>query len=438
MTSRRTTWMIAGLILAGVIERLVWLLIRPEIGAGGEALIIAQAVSEGRGLSDAFHPGAGPTAHMLPISPLLAGGVYALLGFRTLTAEFVLASYSIALGLGCYLLLYRIFRRIGVPRAIRVGALAWGMLAPPYISQETIDFRVWEGGLGTFLAILALDRLLALDPLCEMRLGMRLAVLALVGALAFFVNPPLGLAAIACMGVYALRHLPWPRTASTALIGASALAAMVTPWAIRNEHVMGAPILLRSNAGLELSLTNYPGAENVTDDHAAFMTRLKTVHPSINPAAFARMRQVGGEYAYANMMGSEAKAWIADHPAVAARQALHRARQMLVPSTWQFDDSGTAEFAQFQVLLAQIIGVLGLVGMILAIRRYGEPAIYPTIFVLVMTAVFAMFQPTTRYTYMIYPVMVNLAACVASLAPGPIRWAERWLDGGTHEVRTAA
>ncbi len=179
---------VALLLVLGVGERVAWNLIRPGVGASGEAFNVAAALAGGRGFADAYQVGQGATAHLLPISPGIAGGIYAVFGVRSMGAEILLACWSIGLAVGAYLLLFRAFGRLGLPRVARLGALALLCLAPTYVPQEAVDFRIWEGGLSVLLTALFLDRLVAIEtPSAKAIAGM-----ALLNALLFFVNPICG------------------------------------------------------------------------------------------------------------------------------------------------------------------------------------------------------------------------------------------------------
>src|SRR6185312_7250821 len=80
-----------------------------------------------------------------------------------------------------------------------------------------------------------------------------IAALSLFVAIIFFVSPPMGLAAYCILFVSFIMHVAPSRWPSTVLIVVLTLTAVVTPWTIRNYIVMGEPIVLRSNLGLELS-----------------------------------------------------------------------------------------------------------------------------------------------------------------------------------------
>ena len=404
------------LLLVGIAERSLWNLIRSGIGApDGEAFNIAAALANGFGFADAFRVGQGPTAHLLPINPSIAGGLYAIFGIRAWPAEFLLACWSIGLAMGTYLLLFRAFGRLGSPRWARLIALAFACIAPVYFTQESVDFRVWEGGLAAFLCALFLDRLLAFQSNKNLLMH-AVAGMALLTALLFFVNPILGLGAYACAAIVCFKRLHGVRLAGTIGLAVGALAIFLTPWVIRNALVMGEPILLRSDVGLELAIANYAGAIEAKDPLDEFMLRLREIHPYQNGTltvkrlgAYQAMRMAGGEAAYARQLGNEAWRWIAANPWAAARLASRHLREVFAPEAWQFrTNSGT--LPHLRAGLSSLAGLLGLLGLAYALYERRPNWIYPTFLVTIPAISYCLFQPIPRYTYLFYPMLVFCAA----------------------------
>jgi hypothetical protein len=417
--SRHLPALLVGL---GVLERIFWNVARPGRGGGGEAMRVALSVGGGQGFANAFRFGQGPTAHLLPISPGIAGLLYRLLGVASLRAEVVLAAWSIGLAMTTYLLLFQAFERLGTPRWARVVGLGFGCIAPTYAGQEAVDFRVWDGGLAACLAALFLTLLLA--PLEERALGSgrtrlssstaasrssRIPVAAAIAAVIFFVNPPLGAAVILCLGVFALRETPLRHAALAAAVGATVLALLVAPWVMRNERVLHAPILLRSDGGLELAMANYPTALVADDRKLQFLDRLHSIHPSFNQQAYQAVKTVG-ELAYSRRVGAQAARWMRAHPEEVAGLMLLHIRQTLVPQTWEFDVFGRHVSPPLRAALADLASVAGLIALGVGVasgrRGWGYLATMIGIWVILTSP----FQPVPRYTYLIYPFLVFCGA----------------------------
>ena len=111
---------VALLLLIGTGERALFNLLRPIPGGAGEAFNVAAALANGFGFADAYRVGQGPTAHLLPTTPAIAGAVYAIFGLEAWLAEFLLACWSIGLAMGTYLLLFSAFDRLGSSRWARL------------------------------------------------------------------------------------------------------------------------------------------------------------------------------------------------------------------------------------------------------------------------------------------------------------------------------
>jgi hypothetical protein len=400
------------LIFGFAATRLLWLVLIHGGIAGlidaGEATRVALSVARSGVIGDAYGFGQGPTAHLLPLNPLLAGGVLWLFGPFSAAASLVLLGLSLGQVLLGYLLIRLVFLRMGAdPLAVRWGS-ALLLLAPPFVPQETVDFRYWEGASALCLVAANMLAILAVGERGHLRRRDLITIPALF-ALTFFVSPPAGLAVGGCWAVIALRHLP-PRS-SLALAGATAIALLlvIAPWTLRNLQVLGEPILLRSNFGIEFALANHAAAVSGAAPEYVFDDRLQAIHPAVNAAARTFIG-ANGEAAYSRMLAAETFAWIQANPLDFARLWARHAGEVIAPRAWQMYFTGWegARGARaITIALVQLTGLLGL-GMALWARRphFWIPAVYVGIF----TAFFAFFQPMARYGFVIYPVFCFLAA----------------------------
>lgn len=404
-----SAWLRRAIIGLGVALRIHWAVTRPA-PAIGEAANVALALAGGRGFADAYHLGQGPTAHLLPTVPLLAGGVYALLGPRSVAAEAVLFTFATLFVIGSFIFLSRAFARLGTPGWARTLALAYLCLLSPYLADEVISFRIWEGALAGFLAAIMLDMLVRLDRDQTATHWLRYLPLVLTGALTFFVQPLVGVACYLASSVLVVRRLNPAGWMRLGLIGVLALAALVVPWTVRNALVMGTPIPLRSNAGLELAISMYPGAiDPGLDPRDTFNARLREVHPLQSPEAYLRMRAAGGEVRYAAMLGNEAKTWMRDHPADVVRIALRHLRETYVPPTW-ITRQENQRLVLARTLIVDAAGVVGLFGLALALARRRWRWVYPALVTLVPGLIFSLFQPIPRYDYLFFGLLTFAAA----------------------------
>jgi hypothetical protein len=401
----------AWLILAGLGLRLLWLvLVRGLLSPFdlGEASGAATAFAQTGTIADAFGAGTGPTAHLMPASVVIAGAVQHVFGDSAWTS-LVLSLWTLAQFALIWLLARALFAGAGWRPAALIGGLALACLLPGHIVQEAADFRVWEGGLATLLALASLWLIVTLDQRAEIA-TQPLLIGAALSAVTFFVSPTTGLAVDACWAWLALRRLPFPRALAFAATAAAALALVLAPWVLRNAQAMGSPVLLRDNLGLEMAMANYPGALDPADPRAESKARMKAIHPYQNTAVQARLRAAGGEVAYAQALGRETRSWITAHPLDFARLALRHYRQFYFPDRWQGALTNWGAFPNLRIEMIRLVSAFGLLGLAIGLIRrrrfYGLFALYLALAGLP----YALVLPIPRYAYAIWPLLAFLAA----------------------------
>lgn len=411
--------LLALLVLAGIAVRMLWL---TTTSTGlfniGEAQNVAVAFSQTGTISDAFRPGQGPTAHMMPIMPIIAGTVYRAFGTESSISNGILTAVSLLLVFGGYLLLFRAFGRLGTPIASRMLGFAILALFPLNVSLETVGFRVWEGGLAVFMSALCLDQLLRLDG-AEKVSTFDIAAMGLLAAACLFVSPPVGVAAYFGGGFLMIRRIERRRWPTVIGIVAVAATIVLSPWLIRNMAVMDSPILLRDNFGLELAQANHAAAVNSADPRETFIDRHREIHPfgDNSDAAYRAMQAAGGEAAYAEKLGAEAKRWIQAHPEDFAQLSLRHLREMLFPPEWLWNQFGTSSNSVTLKLGANwTLSLLALTGIAVGLRQVGARFGYVAMFALLPLLPYVVVQPTLRYRYLVFALFVFISADVAHRA----------------------
>jgi hypothetical protein len=411
VSRNRLQWLVPGLLLTlGLLLRLWFGLGYAAAPLTGEMPNVAVSFAKTGVLADAYRPGHGPTAHVLPIPAIYGGLIYRWLGVGSFEAELLLSVIATAFVLGSYALFYRAFGMMGTPRPWRLLGLAFLCVAPININLEASDFRLWEGGLGVFLAAGALVMLLEAERAERLGWG-RVAAMAVWAGLLFFVSPPLGLAIyLGCLWL-CVEKLPWRRWPGAAALAVLGLALFVGPWAVRNQQMLGEPVLLRSNFGMELALANHEAAVSGEDPRAVFRARIETIHPHRSADALVAMQAAGGEVAYARALGDEAKGWIADHPADFARLSLRHLREFLFPPPWLWtvvsDNPGTALLPKVAVNWA--MSVFGLLGAALAAWQAPRRYRFALLLLLVPMLPYAVVQPILRYRYIVFALLLFFA-----------------------------
>lgn len=408
--SRHESLLIYLLIGAGCALRLVWVLSGNHLEpTPSEMFNVAARFAADGVIGDAFRPGQGPTAHVMPLSPILAGTIYRLFGIGSPASELVLTFIALGFVFGSFLCFYHVFRLAGAPAWVRLAALSTACLFPANFSLEASAFRTWEGALAVFLVGLILYRTMRLDGLTGRQPFHRYAILAGLAALAFLVNPASSLAAFAMVALLSWRHGGIKRLAAVGGVGAVALAILFTPWVLRNQQVMGKPLLLRSNFGLVLATGFHDGAIANPDQRQAFRDRLAEVDPLMSDTAYARMKKMG-EIPYNRQLNTDAKTWISAHPPETARLMLRYFTQFLYPPQWLWhiysDESrGTLAKATFHWM----VSTLGLCGLLLGLWQDRRRYAYLTTAVILPILPYMLAQPVLRYRYLVFALLLFLS-----------------------------
>jgi hypothetical protein len=396
------------LLAAGALARIVWLLLKHHLShAGGEAANVAISLARTGVFGDTFARGSGASAHFTPSMQLVTAAVYSLLGVRTGPAEALLAVFSIGISLAGGWVWYRIFAELNVSRAVRLLALAVFCLLPLNPNLEAVSFRAWDGALASLLSGISLLTALRLDARDKIHFHGLLLISALC-AITFYVNPAIALADYAAFGLILLRKVPPGRWPAAVGFAAVALAAVLTPWTIRNWEEFGRFIPLRSNFGIELALANHPAAASSRDEREVFLARLREIHPLESQSAFEKMLQAGGEAAFAQQLEAEAKVWIKNEPISFAQLSLHHWMQYYFPPQWAWDvyKSGLTHAIAIRQLVAWVLAAFGLFCAIWMPFRFGSRFLFVSCAILMPALPYMIVQPVPRYRYLVFAPML--------------------------------
>src|SRR4051812_2282003 len=259
------------LLLVGLIERVVWVSQHGRLSpAVSETQQVAACFARTGALCDAYFVGQGPTAHVNPILPAMAGLVYRAFGVGSPATEMVLTAFALTVLCATLLAFYLAFRRLGLPVEWRLVALATALILPMNFKWETVAMRLFEGGVAAALLAASLLLVLRLDARREpLRPRDYLPPAVVVGFLAL-INPPAALGAYGALGVLTLKRAPVRRWLGVTLVMTVGLAVFIAPWGLRNERVFGRLILARSNFPLEHALGFHPAAVSPDDPAAVF------------------------------------------------------------------------------------------------------------------------------------------------------------------------
>lgn len=398
----RERWAVIGLLVTGLAVRFAWALGRPDGLAiqTTESERVAVSLATTGQFADAFRAGSGLTAHLSPLWPWLMALVYRAAGVAAPAAEFVLSCFAIGLTMASFGFVYLLMRELGAPLWSRLAALAVVCLVPIQFALEVRELKVWEAPMvvalvtGSLLWAVRLDR----RPRLDWRPA---APLVLPGALLFVASPPGALAVFAIVAVLGLRRLPLRQCFGLGALALAVTALVTAPWVLRNEAVFGRTIVTRSNGGLELALAYNDTILRTADRRAGYLARLDEIHPApVNGNGLAAMRAAGGEIAYYDRLGAQAKQWIAAHPQGSVELFWRHVCQYFVPPAWFFNTWGppanAVEIRRWLLGVPMLVALFALPALIVRDRRYA----YVAVAAILLAAPYVVVQPILRYRYL--------------------------------------
>jgi hypothetical protein len=300
-----------AIFLAAFGLRIALVLLLPDFGIlhTGEMEHVAMSWAATGELANPYATPTGPTAHVTPVYPILLGSIYRIFGTGAAGRLAQSVFGCTASAARCALLLpLAILLGLG----IRTGLIA-SVLSLFYISAFNTEVHgSWEAPLMALflMGVTALAVRFGRAPAFRFRTAAGYGVLAGFGVLLSpTVAPPMA-AFLLC--TVPLGRRQWKRYAAwLAVLGATAFA-VVLPWLIRNERVLGSPVI-RSNFGLELSL-----AYNDSEKASALDPGIVASHPLVNRAVSRHVAAVG-EIAFNRERKKQALDWIRSHPAATLR-----------------------------------------------------------------------------------------------------------------------
>lgn len=403
---RRRRQLLALFVLAYVLRCFLLVVFAARLGSessawdfGHEAACLGQSLWLGRGFSDPWGQGTGASSWLTPPYPALLAALMQLFGgvnWATATCLFFVQS---AVSAATCVLLVLLGENLGVRKAAWWGAIAFAFYPPGIWNAVQV---VWDT---TFVAFGVVACFVLLTRHGAFAKPARVATLGLAwGALAFL-NPATLALLPAVLGYVALSERAWPRTCAIFLL---ALAAVCTPWMVRNARVLGTPNL-RPNFGVELRIGNNPESNG----HPVPFK----FHPSHVPEELALYKELG-EKGYAANCASRAFAWIRSEPARFAVLCLRRVQYFWlgdVPSSDERSAAGERSAGDPKVWLKFLsFAALGVLGWIGALRWRGPPR--ERVLLIGSLACFGLAYYVThvseRYRFPIDPLLALLSASV--------------------------
>jgi hypothetical protein len=374
------------LFIAGGIVGLLQVSGTVRFSAGAEMFAEARSLADHGTFADPFHVlKTGPTAVNPPLFPMALALLMKLLTLPYLVAAAAVICNILANGLTAALLprIAFVFYGDAIPGVLAaVLWLAAVQLMPDWDASYTVAglilFCLFSAG-----SIERTDKRLQFGALA----GVAAGLLCLLNLSSVLISLP--------WIAYLMVRKRLSRMGAARYGGAllATLLLIVSAWALRNRHQLGAPVL-RTNLGMTLYASNNDCAQ------ASLMDNLRsgcyeTHHPNLSLAE-ARLLRALGEVQYDRLRTADAVSWAVAHPARFGRLTARRFLNFWFPAPEEH------AYTAYVIWLATLLSIPGLVLMI----RNREPS---TVFVVVVQ--------------LIYPVMYYLV-----VADVRYRYSVLWLS----------
>ena len=379
---------------------------------------LSRSVALGRGFSQVFDAGSGPTAWWTPFFPLLLGGVFKILGvYSSKAALAILSLNSLFSAMTCRTMFLIARETLGRRTAI-MSAWIWAVL--PYAIYWPTH-HIWDTSLSALIVTLAI--------LCTLRMAASRSLVHWAAFGLFWGGVALSNAVLLSFLPLALlwiwrTHLRGYREYFRQLaVFAVALILVITPWVVRNQRVMGKPIFPRSNFGFELYMGN----------HGEGYNRGNFWGPIVNPVESEKYDRLG-ELAYMADKKEQAIAFISQHPGVFVRCTLERAIFFWITSPDEYWLMRGRNLSRMSLFLA--ITLLAIAGLYLAHRNRLRGVLLLGGVLFFYALVYYITHVESRYYHPIAPVIFMLAVYAASEMYQEL--ANRLRDPKRHMERTGS
>jgi Dolichyl-phosphate-mannose-protein mannosyltransferase len=367
---------------------------------------VARSLALGKGFSDLFRQGTGPTAWLAPVYPLILAGIFRIFGIFTASSFTAAVVLNIIFSAAACVPIFHAGKRIG---GVAVGATAAWLWAV-FPNGVMIPFEwIWDTCLSTLLAALILWFTLIV---AERERARDWCLYGLLWGFALMTNPALASLLPFVLGWAAWRAGRRGRHALARVALALLMVALCcTPWTVRNYLAFRRFVPLRSTLPFALWLGHNP----VWDPRSPWNTRISAYEQD---ADYKRL----GESAFMQERWREAVGFIQTHRALEVN--LFRRRFV---AFWVGTDSPFERFREARalndrmLLLANFLLALGTAGGLVVIwmkwRRYAFLlSVFPVVFPLIYYAT----QPYLRYRQPIDPVLMLLAAIALTRGHFPV------------------
>lgn len=351
----------------------------------------------------------GPSAHVAPGYPLILAGLFHIFGTGIGGQIMKELLASTVTSFQCAIL-------PAVARGLRVGhraGLIAGLVSALYPAKPMVQIEgSWETPYTALFVMLIAVLTVQLWRNPDATLGKALLHGVCWGVALLFAPALLP----TCFILLAAGAILWPRSGLCryllfATVEVILVAICLAPWAMRNEYVLGSPIIARSNFGMELRMSNNDFAaptERANDTNGVYLR----YDPFHNPAEAIKVREMG-EVAYNREALFEGLAWIHAHPEHFAKLCLER-----IALFWFFVDPTS----WMKTLFLALTAILGFAGL-RSVFRSGEQVLVVIVamILLVYPLPHYLVHLSLRYRYPLDWIMTLFSAVMI------VNWSEKFL-----------
>ena len=395
------------MVLVAFLARVLWIVLahtyrirttEQNFGFGFETGRLAYSLAHGMGFSSPFGGNTGPSAWTTPIYPWIVSLAFRIFGSYSAASAFVMLTFNSVFGaLTCWTIYRTALRLFG-----RTVALWSGWVWALYPDSIFWAVRwIWETSLSAF--VLSLLFMLTVEMEGDERVSSWIGYGLLWGVAAL--NNPAALAFLPFAGgwlAYQL-HRRGKRFVVPAIVSAVVFWMTIMPWLARNYEVMGHFVFVRDNFGNELRIGNNPLAEG---------QYVLAYHPTQNDLLMAKYQRMG-ELAFCTDQGRLAKQWIAANPGKFVEISLKRVYYFWngIPRLSKY-----AELAELKNTHTLLLSVVGIWGLLLALKRRIHGVFLFATLVAFYPLVYYICFPEPRYRAPIDPELLIMGVYLVSEA----------------------